>query len=344
MTTPETHPDLESLSAFVDGRLAGAERTRMIEHLARCDDCFEVVAETGEVQEELEEELEEEKTSLPGGAFDPEPRTVPDNVVLHPSAWKRWAPAASALAAALVLAVFGAWQMGWLLGPDLSVDTLASRLEGSAERLDAEAWGAQGWPKYRGEGSSVEEKRASFRAGVHAVDLQVALRVENRERATTAAKDLVDTLRDLPSVGPLPGSYQQLVDWLDSDRSLPEIAERAAAVDDQLTGLTNDLYYELGKWAEAGRLAALTGNREALRSSSLRGALEDFREAGLDEDVTARLDDIHERLRGDLDDEELLQLVRDFREIVGGDGVRLHWEPPAPSMDEEAPPTEPAEE
>jgi len=338
MTTPETHPDLESLSAFVDGRLAGAERTRVIEHLARCDDCFEVVAETGEVQEELEEELEAEKPSLPGGAFDPAPpsRTLPDNVVLHPSAWKRWAPATAALAAALVLAVFGAWQVGWLLGPDLSVDTLASRLEGSAARLEDEAWGAHGWPKYRGEDSTVEEKRASFRAGVHAIDLQVALWVDDRERATAAAKDLRETLRDLSSVGLLLGSYQQLVDWLESDKSLPEIAERAAAVEDNLMPLINELYYELGKWAEAGRLAALVGDRDTLRSRSLRGALEDFRKAGLDDELTDRLGEIRERLRGDLDDEELERLDRDFREIVGGDGVRLHWEP--------APPTDPAEE
>lgn len=342
MTTPETHPDLESLSAFIDGRLAGAERTRVIEHLARCDDCFEVVAETGEVQEELEEELEAEKPSLPGGAFDPPPprRTVPDNVVLHPSAWKRWAPAAAALAAALVVVVFGPWR---LLGPDLSVDTLASRLEGSAARLEDDAWTAHGWPRMRGADSPptahtpspFEVKKASFRAGVHAIDLQVALRGDDRGRATAAANGLRGTFPDLPEIGLVKGSYQQLADWLESDKPLAEIADRAAAVEDELIPLINELYYELGKWAEAGRLAALAGDRDTLRSRLMRGALEDFREAGLGEDVNFRLGEIRERLRGNLGEEELEWLVKDFQSLIGGEGVRVVPEPPAIEPTEE---------
>jgi hypothetical protein len=329
MTTPTTHPDLESLAAFVDGRLAGAEHARVIEHLARCEDCFEVVAETGEVQEELEED----EASQPGGAFE-------DNVVVHPSAWRRWAPAAAALAAALVLAVFGVWRMGWLLAPDLSVDTLASRLAGSTTRLDDEAWENHGWPGFRGGESSLQEKAASFRAGVHAVDLQVALRRGDRDRATGAATDLLKTLRDLASVGPVKADYQQVSEWLESDRSPAEIADRAAAAEEDLIPLIDDeRYYKLGKWAEAGRLAALAGDRRTLRSRSLRGGLEDLLEEAPDEDaleeaVTDRLGAIRERLRGDLSDSDLDRLAADFTSIVGGDGVRVQ-EPLS---------TEPAEE
>ena len=337
MTTAGTHPDLESLSALIDGRLAGAERAQMIEHLARCEDCFEVVAETGEVQEELKEALEAEETSLPGGAFDPGPprRAVPDNVVLHPSAWKRWAPAAAALAATLVVAVFGAWQVGWLLGPDLSVQTLAGRLEGSAARLDTGDWTAHGWPVARGEGTSLEARKAAFGAGVYAVDLQLALRLGNRERATDSAEELVKKLRGSVEIGPLRGDYEVLVlEALQGDEPLAEIAERAAAVEDKVMPLINELYYELGKWAETGRLAALAGDRDTLRSRSLRGALKDFRKAGLDEDVTARLGEIRERLRGDLSDAELEGLVNDFQSLIGGEGVRVR-EPPAMQPPEE---------
>lgn len=334
MTTATTHPDPESLAAFADGRLAGAERVTVIEHLARCDDCLDVVAETGAVQEELQEELEDGDASSTSGASTP-------NIVLHPSAWTRWAPAAAALAAALVVAVFGAWQMGWLLGPDLSVETLANRLEGSAARLGDEAWAAHGWPTYRDAGPStgartptpLEVKKASFRAGVHAVDLQLALRLGNRERATAAAEDLVETLRDLPDIGLLAGSYRHMAVELESEESVQEIARQATAAEDRLVGLINELYYELGKWAEAGRLAAAAGDRDTLRSHSLRGALEDFRAAGLDEDITARLGEIRERLWGDLSDDELERLERDFREIVGGEGVRLDWQDPVPPTD-----------
>ena len=73
---PTSHPELETLAAFVDGRLSGAERASVVEHLASCDDCLEVVAETAAVQEELDAE-----TSSPG------------QVVRQPGAWRRWMPA-----------------------------------------------------------------------------------------------------------------------------------------------------------------------------------------------------------------------------------------------------------
>src|SRR5215472_6890076 len=41
---PQTHPDPDTLSAYVEQVLSPAERLRIIEHLADCSDCREVVA------------------------------------------------------------------------------------------------------------------------------------------------------------------------------------------------------------------------------------------------------------------------------------------------------------
>src|SRR5260370_41557667 len=42
--TAESHPDADLLTAFAEHSLAGRERARVVEHLARCGDCREIVA------------------------------------------------------------------------------------------------------------------------------------------------------------------------------------------------------------------------------------------------------------------------------------------------------------
>lgn len=352
MNRHAAHPSSATLAAFVDGRLAGKDLGQVVEHLASCQDCFEVVAETAEVQEELEEEAASaEKTA---DAEDPIRRSsgqdpVPDNVVVHPSAWKRWAPAAALVAAALAVAVIGGWQMGWWFGDPLAVDRLAGRLEGSAVNLAAQAWTDHGWGVPRGPGESIEEKKASFRAGVLTLDLQLALQGGDQERAGEVYRALVEALEQeaLDMTVHIRISYRGSgFDALESDQALTDrdfkaLASSVAELDHQTADFVDEQHYNLGKWAEAGRLASRAGDADALRA--FRAPLEDFLEAELDPEVSNRLRDIQTRLRGDLDEEDLTWLAGAFRSVVGGEGVRLHWEPPAPPTDEEAPSTEPAE-
>jgi len=321
---PMSHPELETLAAFVDGRLPGAERTRVVEHLASCDDCLEVVAETAEVQEELDEEA-----------------SSPGQVIRHPGAWRRWMPAVAA-AAVLVLAVGGLWQLGWLLGSDLSVDTLAARLEEAPARL-GDAWEEHGWERFRGAEASIEERKAAFRAGVLAVDLHLALRTGERERALRFARTLVDALTDIDYTAPTRASYRSLViEPLEAGESLAGIAREAAEQDHKNPALIDELHYEFGKWAETGRLAALAGDREALRNRSFRAALHDFQaawaadgaggEAGGEarREIAAELGRIDGLLQGELDEQSRGELRGAFGAIVAGSGVRLQESAPSP--------------
>lgn len=315
-----SHPELETLAAFADGRLTGAERIRVIEHLASCDDCLEVVVETAEVQEELDEEA-----------------SSPGTVLRHPGVWRRWMPAVAA-AAVLVLAVGGLWQFGWLLGPDLSVDTLAARLEQAPARL-GDAWQEHGWPQFRGGEASIEERRAAFRTGVLAVDLQLALRTGERERALGFVRALVDALTDIDYTAPTRASYRRLViEPLEGGEPLAGIAREAAEQDHKNPALIDELYYELGKWAETGRMAALAGDREALRNRSFRAALQDFQAAWAADkaggeprrEIAAELGRIDRLLQDELDEQSLGELRGAFGSIVAGSGVRLRENAPSP--------------
>ena len=89
---PQTHPDPDTLSAYVEQVLSPAERVRIIEHLADCRDCREVVA-----------------LSLP--------QLAPQQPVLQVaprSRWwapaYRWATLAAAVAVATTLIVERPWQ------------------------------------------------------------------------------------------------------------------------------------------------------------------------------------------------------------------------------------------
>ncbi len=67
---------LEEVAAFAEGRLRGAERERLIAHLAGCADCREVLAETVETAEELEAAERPAKIAHCGRAQRP-PRAIP---------------------------------------------------------------------------------------------------------------------------------------------------------------------------------------------------------------------------------------------------------------------------
>ena len=56
--------DAATLAAYVDGRLDSAGRSRVVAHLASCEDCYELVAEVIRTEAELEERSADDVVSL----------------------------------------------------------------------------------------------------------------------------------------------------------------------------------------------------------------------------------------------------------------------------------------
>jgi len=317
--TEAVHPDAATLAAFTDGRLPRVEHAQVVQHLADCQDCFEVVAETAEVLEELDEE-----ETVPVGAFNsgPGPDDVPDNVVVHPRAWRRWAPAA-ALAATVAVAAVGVWQLA--AEPDLSVTRLAAQLEDAPDRLSEDTWGNHGLPDFRSLSFTPSEKQGAFQAGLFVVDLQVALRAGSRGRAQAAAEDLGWVLGNLRGASPLEPQYDtEVLEPLEAGAPLAEIEDDAAELATRLGApLMSQVHFDLGKWSEAGRLASRVGDARTLRSRSFRRALDELLQEDLPEDVTDKLLDIRERLNGEMDEETLKVLAGDFWVLQDGEGLRV---------------------
>jgi hypothetical protein len=256
-------PTSEALAAFVDQALPPRERDRIVAHLAGCDDCYAVVAEAMHTVDELA--AAEGTAGETAEEADPDPapgRGEPGRV-------RRLRPAVLVglpLAAAVILAV-GLWpRLGGATVPPAA--ELAARLAaGGALASLPGAWSEHGWvPTLRGHEVPVGScGRPAFCLGVVSVDLAAALAAGAPEAARLADHSATLLAASIEFSDDLVGRYRDLAGELAGPApDLPAARAAAAAIDADVAALLLDAEradHALGRWAEAGRLAAAGGDR-----------------------------------------------------------------------------------
>lgn len=315
-------PDLEELAAFADGRLSGAARDAVVEHLADCEDCYEVYAETLRVREDLG------PRAVP--LADDPPLTIPADapVVVHPRSFRppRWAVPVAALAAAAALAVV---VLPWWLGtrtPVVPVGDLAVLVSDSSLG-DVDGWYEHDWPRMRGQGpvlgtSDIDSAKRAFRLGVHTVDLEAATRLDDEASAARQAQQLETLVDEDDFLRFFSPQYQDLKNRVRGGADQHELLTTESRLEVLLTQDADPLfsfYYSFGKWTETARLAALTGHAEYFIGSDFRRGLRKLRDAELAEDVVAKVGKV-EQLAGT--PAALDELSQALEEIISGEGVR----------------------
>ena len=183
-------PDL--VAAFIDGRLSGADRERVVRLLADSEEAFEIYADAVRARADLDADA-----IIPLPVPDPVPvRPAADPVPIRRSRWLT-AGAPLAAAAALLIAVLPRVET------NIANAAFAMRAESIAQPLTARPQLAMAlrsgldeprWSATRGGGSALVESTAALRLGTHATDLQVALAVEDRERAARLAAEMLELL------------------------------------------------------------------------------------------------------------------------------------------------------
>jgi hypothetical protein len=270
------HPELEELAALIDGRCRAVEAARIRAHLASCAECYEVFSETLHLQEELRKDEE------PAWGLDPFPFET------RPKVWPRWV--ALAAAAAVVLGVGGGLWRILNPTPDLSVVALVAPLAGRAPSLGKFAWNEV--KRGGGESEKIPSEELAVRAGVAVLNLQVALASNNQETADSAAAQVCSVLgisreQNQPN-GALKSSQ---LDYTDPGtvffygnlrgrfaKSAPAaLADEAARQAEILRPSLEENYFDLGKWAEAGRFAAIARKPSSLQSGQARFLLMQLR-------------------------------------------------------------------
>ena len=246
LTADSLHPTDEELAAYVDRRLRGKDRARVTQHLASCDRCYAIFS--GVVRFQLEED--EEMGEAAGGKvirFDKEARWLP----------RRWWWIPSTLAAALALLCIGLGSVAW--NRSLALTKLVEPVEGRKE-VATNLWQ---YSRFRGagdaEGDSLElDRRAAVQAGALFVDFHLAAAAGDVEQASEIWRAIGRAVGNS-----LAGSEeaQAFLDEASAIRDQEALSRIKGSLGDRERALTHDevlipSYFRLGKWLEAGRLAA----------------------------------------------------------------------------------------
>ncbi|HEV8240514.1 MAG TPA: zf-HC2 domain-containing protein [Thermoanaerobaculia bacterium] len=286
----EPCPSAEMLASYGDGKLTAVERREVERHLAACEDCFELFAGAAAFR------LEEAAESHPVAAL-PAPR---------PDRRRWWQTAASA--AVLATGV-------WIVVASRTPAPTMAWIDGLGGPQDLQAAAVHVWNGGSGLGFSgglPADKRA-FRLGVHLVDARVALGATDDEHWDMA----------LEQAATLVPSESELARILSELRAGDGTHDNGTAKADELDQLVKRARagapeaFDLGAWAEAGRLAAL-GRRTGFLESELADRLDaaDWA-AGQDPVVAREIEAIRDAL-GDhrVSTVELSRLQRSFEQLI----------------------------
>jgi hypothetical protein len=247
---------LEDLVAFAEGRLHGAERERVIAHLAECADCREVLAGIVETAEELDRE------DNPGV-------TVPMTPKRPRFGW----PARAAAAAALGTVAMGAvvlWQLDARQHPPSPTEWLAE-MTPNANQLAPHTWEGI---RLRGEEETSELYAQSTELGALLVDIRVTAEARDRDKT-------IDYLRRMAAILDAAGYMENDPSTLRTIAQEPDIERMRTAVIEKLPNLEKRLrerfepsFLDFGTFIEEAQVAASFGDRTFLASRDARRYLD----------------------------------------------------------------------
>ncbi len=238
MKQPLGCPEIEQLAALAEGKISGAERDRILRHVNRCEDCYEILVDT----------LKFASGAVETAADVGRPQT-------SPWAWRRfagWAIAAGVLLAVLIplsrrgdtYPASGAFAEA--LQTDLEPRLLAAEL---IENLDSG----------RGFGPRGDAPRAAFRLGVRWIDLEVARSAEERIWVDRILREFERTVESVPQ-------FSKQLEAVRQARRAESLSSGESATLAATLESIEPAHFTLGVWAESGRLAG------AAKRSSLVGS------------------------------------------------------------------------
>jgi hypothetical protein len=261
------HPSAEELAAYIDRNLGKEEAARVTEHLASCDDCFDVYSTTAQFL--LADEPAPPETNVvrfPRRKLSQRRRTViPYKIAATAAA--RWFPIA-----ALLLVGVGVGGLHFLMPPPgLVASKVTPRLPNPAQ-TDQPMWVG---PTYRGEGGEEDVKvdEASFRMGVQLVNLQASLKAGRKDDAEDVIARILGLLKPQTFAQDLYDRYKGITGTLENHKAPSELLPEAARLAKESRQVFDVTPLDLGQWVEAGRMAALSHDPSFFQQADTRSFL-----------------------------------------------------------------------
>jgi hypothetical protein len=258
--------DFELIAAFLDGRLTGAERERVVKLLGESEAAFEIYADAARTLGEIDK-----------GDIVPIPRPIPT--------WRRrwFAVVPAAAAAVLLLAVMPVIRARrGVSGLDLPTQALLEPLKGQAGLAPALRVQLEqpSWSVTRGGSSVAVDSTSALRLGVRTADLHAALALEDRTRAARIAQEMADLVRPLSLSDASVAEYETIRTRLANGVSIGDVRGDVTSAEENLRMLLNSRWFGYGKWYGAGELAALAHSASFFSDSQTREFLDSVIERG----------------------------------------------------------------
>lgn len=305
--------DMETLAAFLDGKLTDRERDDVLTTLGSSQEAYDLFMEVVG----LRKELAADGTTVSEDPAQPAARvpgtTEPAGSNVTPLApWRRpWVHVAAAAGLAAVVGSY-AWlgSEGGRSGGNLA--TLTPGL--TAEALQA-GWEQQSWSVVRGsDNGRFTSRQLAFRMGVRAVDLEVATAAGQVDVALRLARELEALAGQVEFGQDLVLLYQEV------GRAL---ATPGAPVDDAVSranqAAADALGHEdldLGRWVESRRLAAGAGQAEYFSGETSRVLPAGAASPDLPAAAGPALERVRSTISGGVDATDLPELTRDLEELI----------------------------
>lgn len=270
-TNESDHPALESIAAYLDGRLPEAERSTLTAHLDSCAACYEIYTESLRFQKEETEEAR--RAALPFKSRKSSGVSAP-----------LFRSFALPLAALLLVGIGAAtWYQLHRPFEPRSIDSFTASLENPG-RLTKEL-DPFDRPRGGGEEPTGNPPIVAFHSGATLVDLRVAIAASDAEKISDLAGNLrvlfhyIDFTSDEDK-----SAFETAVEHLETNKTPPGDSKPLLADFGPIETILRrnnseeiEPHFQLGAWAEAGRLAAYGGQAGFFADSDNRQSLGWFR-------------------------------------------------------------------
>jgi len=261
MNKPESGIDLDLIAAFLDNRLAPAERQRALRVLAQSDAAFEVFADALRVQ-----------------AGEAATNVVP---IRQPSRWKKFIPIAAA--AVLLIAILPVLRSRQSPVSTPSATAIVAQLAPQTGGFrTAGGWEQRDWSVMRGGPSALAESARDFRLGVRAVDLQLALSLDDKQVADRLAAEMAEWIGTIQLSQVVTSSYASLRADLTGGQPRERLMGDASAAESKLGELVDPFWFGFGKWSAGAELAARNHVGAFFQSNLTAGVIKNALAAGRD--------------------------------------------------------------
>jgi len=307
MTTADEQTDLNLIAAFIDGRLAPAERERALQLLARDEAAFDIFADALRVQ-----------------ASDADTKVIPIDARRSRRFLKRWTVLVPAAAAAVLLvAVLPRLRPSrGNIAAAPSAAVIVAQLAQQPSDLRTVAgpqWDQRDWSVTRGGTSSLAESARDFRLGVRQVDLQVAIAIDARQVADRLIAEMMGWIAAVQFSEPVASKYTDVRAKLGGNESRDRLVADASDAEAGLSQLLDSFWFALGKWSAGAELAARGRQRAFFQSQFTTGVISDALDGGrakLDAEDAATLRQAAALARPGATDEDFDRVREGLRALI----------------------------